>query len=386
MSPRDDAPPPLVVDRTPPAQLDEADLRAWAASHTIFISSVMAGMKAERDAVAAAAERVRAPVIRFEDLGGRDDDAATAYLDGVRSSDIYVGILGERYGKPLSTGYSPTHAEYDEALAQGLRISIWNTTGDTDGRQRDFLDEVRVFHTTGSYSSPDELGSGVERRLRELAAETESPWCKVGNAVFRAQRFTDDGQRVVVEALIRDGDVLAALESFRGDQWTRTREARITCASRTAMLQVEQVSIEAGAGRARRVHIEGQVVEDRNRSNFLDVAFNGRSPDELTELAVRVTLLGEENPLGDMAFFAEMTNPFEPLAGLQLSEDALAGIAEVLLIDTLVGSGRAQRITDFRLGPKYRGRRRVRVEWLTPQRYSNVQPERKRLEGETPTS
>ena len=32
----------------------------------------------------------------FERLGGRDDDAETAYLASVRSSDIYVGILGDR--------------------------------------------------------------------------------------------------------------------------------------------------------------------------------------------------------------------------------------------------------------------------------------------------
>jgi Domain of unknown function (DUF4062) len=173
--PWDNAPPPLVVNPTPPTPLGDADLGAWAAGHTVFISSVMGGMEAERSAVVAAAERVGVPVIRFEDFGGRDDDAESAYLSGVRSSDIYIGVLGERYGRPLPSGYSATHAEYTEALAQGLRISLWSTTGDMDGRQRDFLEELQVFHTTGSYSSPDELGKRVEVQLRTLAAETESP-------------------------------------------------------------------------------------------------------------------------------------------------------------------------------------------------------------------
>jgi hypothetical protein len=91
--------------------------------------------------------------------------------------------------------------------------------------------------------------------------------------------------------------VLAALEAFRGDQWTRNREARITCAGRTSMVRIEQVSAETGVGRARNVRIEGQVVEDRNRNSLLDVSYNGYSPEELTELAVKVAVLGEENPL-----------------------------------------------------------------------------------------
>jgi hypothetical protein len=378
--------PALVIDRTSVAPLGDADLRAWAAEHSVFISSVMARMEAERAAVADAIERVGARVVWFEGFGGRDDSAETAYLDGVRASDIYVGVLGQRYGRPLPSGYSATHAEYNEALARGLRICVWATAGgNMDGPQRDFLGALQVFHTTGSYTSPDDLGQRVEQRLKELAAETESPWCKVGSAVFRVRRYSDDGRRVVVEATIRDGDVLAALEAFRGDQWTRTREGRITCAGRTSMVQIDQVSAEAGAGRARQVRIEGTKVDDRGRSSLLDVAYNGYTPEDLTELAVRVALLGEENPLGDMSFFAELTNPFEPLSGLRLSEDALEGIAEVLLVDALVGSGRAQRVTDFRIGPGHQGRRRVRVEWEPPRRYSDVEPVRRRIEGETAT-
>jgi hypothetical protein len=42
------------------------------------------------------------------------------------------GCLYERRQQP--------HAEYNEAVARGLRISILTTSADQDGRQRDFLD------------------------------------------------------------------------------------------------------------------------------------------------------------------------------------------------------------------------------------------------------
>ena len=129
----------------------------------------------------------------FELLGGRDDHAETAYLAGVQSSDIYVGVLGARYGTPDRTGYAPTHAEYNEAIKAGLRISVWATTAEMDGRQRDFLNEIRAFHTTGRYASPDELHEALKRRLTEVAAAEHSPWCKVGHVLFRARRYSDDG-------------------------------------------------------------------------------------------------------------------------------------------------------------------------------------------------
>jgi Domain of unknown function (DUF4062) len=372
----------IVVDRSLPEVLSDADVRAWAANQTAFVSSVIVGMEPERAAAAAAVDRLGGRAVLFERLGGRDDDAESAYLDGVRASDIYLGILGCRYGRPDRTGYSATEGEYNEAVRRGLRLSIWTTSEDFDGPQHDFLDRIRVFNTTGSYGSPDELGVAIERRLRELAAEDGSPWCKVGPAVFRARRFSHTGERIVVEAAVRDNDVVAALEGLRPDQWGGSATTRISCAGRTTMTRVDAVTVEAGAGRTRIVTIEATRVEDSPRSNLLDVGFEGRTPEDLTELAVRVALFGEANPLGHMSFFAEMRNPFDAVNSLGLGEDAVPAVAEVLLIEELVGSGRAERLTALRVGPRRRGSRRVLVEWLPRRQYTNVAPEPRAVEGE----
>jgi Domain of unknown function (DUF4062) len=373
---------PTVVDRSLPETLSDPDVRSWAANQTVFVSSVMAGMQPERAAAAAAVDRLGGRAILFERLGGRDDDAETAYLDGVHASDIYLGILGRRYGRPDSTGYSATHTEYNEAVHHDLRISIWATTDELDGPQRDFLDRVRVFNTTGSYSSPDELGAMVERRLRELAAEDGSPWCKVGPAVFRVRRFTDAGERIVVQAALRDSEVVAALEALRPGQWGRSATTRVSCAGRTMMTRVDAITIEASAGRTRVVTIEGTRVEEEPRSNLFDVTFEDRTPEDLSELAVRAALFGEPNPLGSMSFLAEMDNPFEVLNTLRLSEDSVPAVAEILLVEELVGSGRAERLTALRVGPRRRGTRRVLLEWLPRRRYTNVTPKTRIVEGE----
>ena len=102
-----------------------------------------AGQGAERAGVAEAIEKLGAAAVWFERFGGRDDDPEAAYLSEGRGSDVYVGILGERYGTPLQTGYSATHAEYREALRHGLRTSVWVSNGTLSGPQQDFVKEVR---------------------------------------------------------------------------------------------------------------------------------------------------------------------------------------------------------------------------------------------------
>ena len=373
--------PPAVVDRTPPEPIAPAEVRSWMSDQTVFVSSVMAGMNAEREAVRDIVETLGGRVVLFERLGGRDDDAQTAYLSGVRSSDIYVGILGERYGKPDQTGYSPTHTEYNEAINAGLRICVWANTGEMDGRQQDFLEEIRTFHTTGSFSDPQELGQGLSIRLAEIASAVNSPWCKLGAALFRASRFTDYGNQIKIEAAIRDSDTLAALEGLRPNNWGQRQSTRVTCTGRSHAVGIDSVAVETKSSRSQLVRIEATKEDVWSSGTGLPgFSFGDRSPDDLTELAIRVALLGEPNPLGQMAFMAEMANPISHLNLMELDEDSYIGAAEVLLVETLVGSGRVERITGLQIGPARSGRP-IRLEWVTPRHYSNVEPEKRQIEG-----
>jgi hypothetical protein len=375
----------LIVDHGPPVPLTDADVRIWATNQRVFVSSVMAGMERERVAVAEAVESLGAAAVLFERLGGRDDDAETAFLDGVRSSEVYVGILGERYGRRGASGYSATHLEYNEALTSGLRIAIWHTVDELDGPQRDFLADLQVFHTTGSYRTVDDLGQQVATRLRSLAAEAGAPWCKVGSSIFRATRLADTGGRLEVAAVVRNPEVIAALEQLRPNGWGRARPTRISWSGGSRLVRIEEVSVETTPGRGRAVTISGVRTEE-STSLMHETSVEGRSAEVLTELAMRIALFGEANPLGTLSFFAEMPNPFAGLDTIRLSEDSVPGIAEVLMVDALVGSGRADRVTKVRAGPRHGGRRRLRVEWLPRQRFSNEVPQRRAIEGDLPVA
>jgi Domain of unknown function (DUF4062) len=92
----------LIVDTASAARrLGAADFQRWAETRTIFLSSEMRDLSALRGRVAGALRDAGFSVIIFEDLGGRDEDAEDAYLDGVARSDVYVGVLADRYGTML---------------------------------------------------------------------------------------------------------------------------------------------------------------------------------------------------------------------------------------------------------------------------------------------
>jgi Domain of unknown function (DUF4062) len=343
----------------------------------------MADMSAEREAAVHAITAVGARPVLFEGFGGMDDDPEDAYLGNVASADIYVGILGARYGKPLKSGYSATHAEYIEAVRRGLRISVWSAHEGLDGRQRDFLDEVRVFHTTGTYTSPEDLAERVERRLRVIAAESLAPWVKIGNAVCRATSVQDDGQRVIVTARLRDNTVAANLENRRpSSAYGRHAEIRITWPGSTARVRVASVASETSSSRTKVVTVTAARLPE-DHSSLLEVSLERRSPEDLTELAMRIALFGEPNPLDIMSFMASAENPLPALEGLGVSEDAFGQIAELLITEELIGKRGADHISAFRLGPPRAGSRRLLLGWFPRRRYTNVEPTERRIEGDT---
>jgi Domain of unknown function (DUF4062) len=365
----------ILIDRAAAAELPSADeVREWARSKQVFISSVMSELPAERQAVANAVRTVGLVPVMFEEFGAREADAEEAYLAEVESAEIFIGILGRRYGKPLKSRYSATHAEYRHALDHVSRMALWTSSAaDREGPEQSFLDEVRVFHVVPEFSTPADLQRRVEERLNGIAAEDLAPWCKLGNIVFRAVEVDSRGDVIHVKARVRDEAVARAIEAARGDNFNRGIKTRFTWAGRSEFVKVAKVHFKTTAARTKMFDLELEV-EEAPREPLLDVAFGKLTPADRTESALRTVLFGEPNPLADqyLSSMAEIPDPFAPLRQNPVSEEIIRPIAELLVTDVLVGSGRAASIRTFRLGVANRGRRRLTLAWEVAGRYSNA--------------
>lgn len=375
----------LLIDRAAAAELPSEDaVREWARERRAFISSVMADMSEERQAAAAGVRAAGLRAVLFEEFGGRDADPEDAYLAEVEEADIYIGILGKRYGKPLKSRYSATHAEYLHAEKHGLRMAVWTSAAaDREGHQQAFLDEVRTFHVAPSFPTAADLQRQVEERMRAIAAQDLAPWCKLGPVVFRAAEIEDRGDAVTVKARVRDDAVARALEGARGDRYSRGDKAQFTWAGRSKYVKVAGVQVTTTSAKSRMVRLELEA-EEPPRDQVMAFSIDSKSPDDLTELALRTVLFGEANPLAGqhIAFATEIDDPLAPLRESPVSEEIIRPLSELLVTDVLVGSERARRIVTFRFGVQIRGHRALTIGWETPSRYANDQVNVRTISGQ----
>lgn len=380
---------PLTIDLAAAnRQVSEEELRLWASSHSVFLSSVMGELADERRAVAEALQDAGFTVRWFEDLGGRDDDAERAYLAEVAVSDIYLGLLANDYGAMLADGFSPTHAEYLEARRHGKRISFWARSDGSarSGHPRTFLNEVRTFHVTGSFDGAADLPGRVLRRLKEMAADDLAPWVKLDELILRAETIRDSGRELALTCRVRDRAVGHALEQLDPSaSWGSGAELAVTYGDRSGRGRIESVGVETRSTAIRDVTVT-MSVEWTTGGDTMAVGTSGFTAEDLVEVGLRAGLLREPLPerLGPMSFMVKSADPLEPLLGVAVPEGSLQPIARLLVVEQLVGSRKAASLDEFVVGPRASGQRRVRVGWWEPRRYSNVEPAHRLVEGTRP--
>jgi Domain of unknown function (DUF4062) len=137
----------------------------------VFISSVVRGLEAERDAASQAAASLGNEVRRSEDFVSSAHSPQEACLAGVRWSDAVVLLLGSRYGDRQASGLSATHEEYREAKESGPVLAFVEDDVVREPPQEAFIREVQDWQggiVTGSFSSPEVLAERITRALHEL--------------------------------------------------------------------------------------------------------------------------------------------------------------------------------------------------------------------------
>src|SRR5262245_61768749 len=86
----------------------------------VFISSTSLDLRAHREAVADALERLGQQVGRMEVFGARPDDPTGASLAEVDACDLFVGVYAHRYGfVPPGSTVSITEREFLRACERG---------------------------------------------------------------------------------------------------------------------------------------------------------------------------------------------------------------------------------------------------------------------------
>jgi hypothetical protein len=188
----------------------------------VFVSSTWLDLQPERRSVEAAIQRMRATkFIGMEYFGSRPETTAGASLAEVDGSQVYVGILGRRYGSGI------TEQEYRRAIGIGLPCFIYSRTdGNEAGEPLDTDDaagaakldalkaELRKRHTVTAFTGPGDLAAKVTADLHRwlfdeyLGAQLEPLLHAGGDAAHAAELLS-----AVRQLRALNGDMLARLEA-----------------------------------------------------------------------------------------------------------------------------------------------------------------------------
>lgn len=150
------------------------------AVRSVFVSSVMSGFEPVRAAAAVAIEHLDMHPVLAQRTAAAPESPRRALLDEARCADIYLLILGHRYGEDGGRGKSPTEEEYEEAVRRGLPILVLVQDGDLKPEQTGFLERIRGAWETGilyaKFTDETDVGLAVAGALaRYERGGVESP-------------------------------------------------------------------------------------------------------------------------------------------------------------------------------------------------------------------
>jgi len=363
----------LIDEQAASLSLEPAALRGWGQRQRVFVSSLITDMPEERRSVREAIESVGAqPVMFEEELGAQDVNSYDAYLDGVRSSGIYVGLFGARYGVRTARGFSATEEEFREAEQLGLRLCVFTNSGgqEVEGAQRDLIDGARNLLTTAPWTDPVDLGRRVARRLGDLAAQELSPWVRLGETVFRATKITSDGQTIRVEADIQNPRIIARLNEIRDG---RTSDLRFTSPDESRPVQVRDLSSSMTSTVSRTVTLTLAVSQQNQGMSMGSMVTNGvtYTAQDLIRLSMSDALFGTSTAPSP-GWGSTISDPLEPLRGKGVIDSVVRPVARLLITEALLQRGDVSHVDSFALGPARNGVRRARLTWSPARQYTNV--------------
>jgi hypothetical protein len=142
----------------------------------VFLSSVRRGLEQERDNLPALIQAIGHECKRFEDYTAQPVPSRQACLRGVDQADVYLLVLGGRYGEPVfDSGLAPTEEEFTRARQRGIPMLVFVKQGvEVEPRQQAFIDRVQEYtggRFRAGFTSAVDLQPKVVQALAEHAAQ-----------------------------------------------------------------------------------------------------------------------------------------------------------------------------------------------------------------------
>lgn len=135
----------------------------------ICISSTFIDLKEYRNIALEVCDIFKVNQCAMELMFSKTQNPVDASLNLVRNCDIYICIIGSRYGTvPANFNKSIAHLEYDEAIKLSKPVYIFNISSlKKEEKLQNFLQEIKLKHVYSDIENIDDFRSSLINTLRQ---------------------------------------------------------------------------------------------------------------------------------------------------------------------------------------------------------------------------
>ena len=137
----------------------------------VFVSSVVTGFEAFRAAAKRAIETFDASPVTCKTFGARPYSSELACLTEIEASDVFVLVIGERFGFEQSPGVSVTQQEFRHACGRSIPVLAFVQDVPMEPAQAAFKAEVEAYHggfVREMFVTPEDLKEKIVQTLLRL--------------------------------------------------------------------------------------------------------------------------------------------------------------------------------------------------------------------------
>lgn len=185
----------------------------------VFISSVMEGFEDIREAARQGITNSGAEAVLIEDFLAADSSPRNACLDGVRSSDALLLIIGKRGGWVAPSGNLVVEEEYNEARRCKLptflfvqNISHDDTASDLKKRLSDYIDGKLRATFDGSEDLPEKIRSVFVPYVERLTMQPRDT-SEIQSFLISSEHTSQSSVRVRTAVIIERSEVIEEIAS-----------------------------------------------------------------------------------------------------------------------------------------------------------------------------
>ncbi|MCM2354111.1 MAG: DUF4062 domain-containing protein [Pseudobdellovibrio sp.] len=180
---------PKIIEYSKPTDIPFEFLKKTTAHHPVFLSSRFTGMEQLRKLVAEKFQEYGYPIMGWE-VGetfgsSQKRQPREVYLDALKKSKVYCGILDKSYGPDIIADCSATEDEYNHAISWNHELCLLTSKAEPkEDKVTTLISKWKSKHTVSPFENEVNMITAVESFIKNHTLRIGMNWIMLGDLIL----------------------------------------------------------------------------------------------------------------------------------------------------------------------------------------------------------